>query len=287
MRWITIAVLCWLLTGCIRIINVPDYSGQPTTSAAEQPQVGEITKDLSTPKVSDSHIVGRKQILKSGLYTMPLLVQPGASLHHIRIYIETNKYGWLKKDTRLVKGLGYQLYKQDSQAIYAEYPCYSQTGHFCNTLYRDGQRFSTEQAGAVASMLAQFKRESAAETLEVVAVGDAAALMLKVAALTDVIDHLHSINGTLSPALWAQEINQPPPLSSDPLIYHRKLQHLAQTHWIANQIEGAEELAQAYKDSFEDGNCVRIRLVNGSYSLENWRNMWPLLVSNRFRCESY
>lgn len=300
MRWITIVLIVFVLSGCIRIINsssqpqpvrssvpVVKYQSkqhQPVNNQVHNAMPASRSTVVARPALGDVSKVGEESKLTAGAYSMNLLVQPGAGGSLFRVYIEAPKYGWLQQENKLTKGLGYQLYQQDVAGVYASFPCMGK-GLSCNPLYRDGQRFATEQAGAVATMLTQLKQQIGTDIMEVVAVGDAAALMLKVAALSEVINHLHTIDGTLSPAIWARGINQPPPLSSDPLIYHRKLQHLAQTHWVPSVLDGAERMAQAYKDSFGDGSCVRIRLVNGSNSNQNWQDMWPLLVNNRFRCE--
>lgn len=183
--------------------------------------------------------------------------------------------------------LGRRLSLQDGGSFYAQLPCVRliETGE-CDLRYLNRQRDATEQAEAIARMLGQFKRQQQAKNLEVVAIGEVASLMLKVAALGGDIDHLHTIDGTLSPALWARQLNQPSPQTSDPLIYYRQLSRQSQTHWISvGSGVVKEQLAGSYKATLKHSPCVRLRIARTVNRNDDWLKVWPQLREDRFSCK--
>ncbi|MBY4676572.1 hypothetical protein [Marinobacterium arenosum] len=257
MRWIVVTVLMVGLLGC----------------AQQRYEDGQASLELDRLR------------LQAGQFDMDLLRQPTAATKHLRLYIEADLSGWFNGRYQPRKELGYWLFRADRAAYYAVYPCASRWATGCDSSFRGEQRFSTELAEAVGRMLAQLKQQTGGQSLEVVAIGDAAALMLKVAAVSGQIDHLHTINGTLSPTIWARQTGREPPPSSDPLIYHRRLAALAQTHWIAGQLASSQEaMAQAYKKAFPGDNCVRLRVVSDVHSQADWLRLWPGLLNDRFYC---
>lgn len=183
--------------------------------------------------------------------------------------------------------LGRRLSLQDSGSFYARLPCVrlAESGG-CDPRYLTSQRDATEQAEAMARMLGRFKRQQQAQVLEVVAMGDVASLMLKVAALGGDIDHLHTIDGTLSPALWARQLKQPSPQTSDPLIYYRQLSRQSQTHWISvGSGVLKEQLAGSYKATLKHSPCVRLRIARTVNRNDDWLKVWPQLREDRFSCK--
>lgn len=198
----------------------------------------------------------------------------------LRLYIEA-----AQQSTGLT--LGRRLSLQDAGSFYAQLPCIrlAESGR-CDPRYLNSQRDATEQAEAMARMLGQFKRQQQAKTLEVVAIGEVASLILKVAALGGDIDHLHTLDGTLSPALWARQLKQPPPQTSDSLIYYRQLGRQSQTHWISvGSGMAQEQLAGRYKVTLKNSPCVRLRIARTVSRADDWLKVWPQLKEDRFSCQ--
>ncbi|MCV6589767.1 MAG: hypothetical protein OIF57_12130 [Marinobacterium sp.] len=262
---ITIVVAAVLLVGCQSLQPQPKKKPlSPKQAAAMDPY---------------------RQILTAGPFEMDLKTPGPGQRALLRIYMDMRPD--ISADPRR-QGLAWRLFRQDNGSFYAHFPCVRnfQSG-VCDQRYRGRQRYATEQAEAVAQMLDQLKRQRHATTLEIVAIGGAAPLMLKAAALGGDVDHLHTVDGILSPAIQARQQGQAAPVTSDPLIYYRQLREQPQTHWIsAASGEAQEALAQEYKDTLKQSTCVRLRIASSVKQVGDWLAVWPQLKNDRFHCRS-
>jgi len=255
---ISAGLLALVLSGC-SLYSGPESQQQSVTPAPDQQQLqaAGFSLQLNTPGV------GRIERLR--LY----MDGPGALM-------DSGKAG----------GLGWRLSRQDRGSFYARFPCASLVeGEGCDPRYRGEQHYATEQAEAVAQMLAELKRSRQAKTLDVVASGAAVPLMLKVAAIGGSIDHLHTLDGVLSPAIAAKHQGRTMPAVSDPLIFYRQLARQAQTHWVsAGSGPDQEKLAGFYKGALKQSSCVRVRIASTVMKADDWLMIWPVLKDSRFSC---
>jgi len=256
-RWMAVALAALVLTGC-----------NSQTRMAKQVQAPDPNQ----------------QQLQAAGFQLTLTTPGPGTIERLRLYMD-GPYA-------ANRGLSWQLARQDRGSIYAAFPCAPQsvaedgTVH-CSGRYRSEQSYATEQAEALAQMLSTLKQQRGARTLDVIASAGAAPLMLKVAAIGGDIDHLHTLDGTLSPAIWARETGQQVPATSDPLIFYRQLARQSQTHWIsAGSGPEQEKLAGLYKQALKQSPCVRLRIASTVIREGDWQTVWPVLKDNRFSCRS-
>ena len=258
MRWLTGILCAVLLSGC----------------------------QTMAPETAEPPVVDPYQLhMRAGGFELALMTPPRPSGPVSRIYIEADFKVGPQGMLMAQKGLGYLLFSNDPGSYYVRFPCFEQSPSGCDSRYLTSHRYATEQSEAVARILEEFKRIHDVKRLEVVAIGDAAPLMLKVAALGGEIDHLHTIDGMLSPAIWARQKGMTPPASSDPLIYFRQLSRQAQTHWISSGSGPLQEhMAGRYKAVLKQSGCVRLRIASTVKRDADWLKVWPRLRNDRFRC---
>jgi|GEM_PF-1688394 len=246
----------------------------------QQPVDSSVKSQITSGSVSSGDY--RWNAIRSGL-------SEGGEL---RVYLAGELTGWTDSVTTYSgSDLSRKLFDADTASgkLYLGFPCHTGLSMSCNTQRSSDSRFSLQLGQQLGGLLRQLKKEHQAARLVVIGVGDSAPQALIAAAGVPEIDAIITVRGAID-FHEMTKVHGVAPDALSPSTASERLQNLAQNHWVSTQDkEVPEAVAKAYKASFRDNRCIRIRVLtsgaNGTAGNNRWQQLWPVMLQDKPKCQ--